>query len=234
MIVHTAVHSRLDVVELWVRSMRAFAPWAELHVWYSDQKPPCGDVLHQMPHVGIGAARWVYSQLPKGCMRVFVESDMIAVRPWSLDEYPDSLHMLEGSPGRRWFGITIARPGVSHAAPPTLIRQRYVHDGGCPDWLPAEFREQAILAQAKVAGSHWLHLDKMHRPQGNAQPKTDLMAMLRAWLPEPSMGLGDMVAAGLERAGITKDRVSAALGGDCGCAERQQRLNRLGKRFGIG
>jgi len=49
------------------------------------------------------------------------------------------------------------------------------------------------------------------------------------------VGLGDMVAAGLAAVGITKERVSAALGvKDCGCAKRQAALNELGKRIGIG
>jgi hypothetical protein len=48
-------------------------------------------------------------------------------------------------------------------------------------------------------------------------------------------GLGDMVAAGLSAVGITPERVSAALGvKDCGCKQRQQKLNELGRRLGIG
>lgn len=47
-------------------------------------------------------------------------------------------------------------------------------------------------------------------------------------------GLGDMVAAGLASVGITKERVSRVLGRDCGCAKRQQRLNDLGRKLGIG
>jgi hypothetical protein len=45
-----------------------------------------------------------------------------------------------------------------------------------------------------------------------------------------------MLAAGLESVGITKERVSAAFGvKDCGCGERQGRLNDLGRRIlGIG
>ena len=50
----------------------------------------------------------------------------------------------------------------------------------------------------------------------------------------PPIGLGDMVAAGLASVGITKERVSAAIGGDCGCAKRQQALNDIGRKFGIG
>jgi hypothetical protein len=52
--------------------------------------------------------------------------------------------------------------------------------------------------------------------------------------PPPSIGLGDMVAAGLSAIGITKERVSALAGGDCGCQKRQEALNELGRRVGIG
>lgn len=48
------------------------------------------------------------------------------------------------------------------------------------------------------------------------------------------MGLGDMVASGLSAVGITKERVSQIVGRDCGCRKRQQALNELGKKFGIG
>ena len=51
-------------------------------------------------------------------------------------------------------------------------------------------------------------------------------------------GLGDMVATGLSAVGITKERVQAVANAvgvkDCGCSGRQQRLNELGRKFGIG
>lgn len=47
-------------------------------------------------------------------------------------------------------------------------------------------------------------------------------------------GLGDIVAAGLSAVGITKERVSRLVGGDCGCAKRQEALNKLGHKLGIG
>jgi hypothetical protein len=53
--------------------------------------------------------------------------------------------------------------------------------------------------------------------------------------PHARPGLGDMVAAGLSAVGITKERVSKLVGGDCGCAERQEALNKLGHKYlGIG
>lgn len=47
-------------------------------------------------------------------------------------------------------------------------------------------------------------------------------------------GLGDYVARGLAAIGITKQRVSKALGRPCGCPKRQQKLNDIGRKFGIG
>lgn len=54
----------------------------------------------------------------------------------------------------------------------------------------------------------------------------------------PRPGLGDHVAAGLAAVGITKDRAQAvaqAVGlEDCGCQQRQDALNRVGYKFGLG
>jgi hypothetical protein len=52
--------------------------------------------------------------------------------------------------------------------------------------------------------------------------------------PHARPGLGDMVASGLSAIGITKERVSAAIGKPCSCAKRQAALNELGRRIGIG
>jgi hypothetical protein len=52
--------------------------------------------------------------------------------------------------------------------------------------------------------------------------------------PRARPGLGDMVKAGLSSIGITKERVEAVVGGPCGCDERAEQLNELGRRVGIG
>jgi hypothetical protein len=48
------------------------------------------------------------------------------------------------------------------------------------------------------------------------------------WVPVPNPMLGDRVANALAYFGVTKSRVSAAVGGDCGCEKRQAGLNKLG------
>ena len=45
--------------------------------------------------------------------------------------------------------------------------------------------------------------------------------------PPPFM-LGDAVAAGLSAVGVTKELVSAIVGGDCGCQGRQSWMNEVG------
>ena len=52
--------------------------------------------------------------------------------------------------------------------------------------------------------------------------------------PRARPGLGDMVRAGLSAIGITEERVSAAIGRPCGCSERAEALNALGRKIGIG
>jgi hypothetical protein len=48
----------------------------------------------------------------------------------------------------------------------------------------------------------------------------------------PKKGLGDYVADGLKKIGITEERVKRITGKkDCGCAKRRAALNNLGKRF---
>jgi hypothetical protein len=45
--------------------------------------------------------------------------------------------------------------------------------------------------------------------------------------PKPVM-VGDLVAAGLERIGVTKELASKVVGGDCGCERRQSWMNQAG------
>lgn len=41
-------------------------------------------------------------------------------------------------------------------------------------------------------------------------------------------GFGDLISSALATVGITEERVSAWVGGECGCAARKDKLNRLG------
>jgi hypothetical protein len=50
----------------------------------------------------------------------------------------------------------------------------------------------------------------------------------KPWIPVPNPMVGDRVANALAFLGITKERVSKAVGGDCGCEQRQTGLNKIG------
>jgi hypothetical protein len=95
------------------------------------------------------------------------------------------------------------------------------------DFLPALLCERAAQTNAEQIDTIWLHIDKGSTP---STPERD--ALIR--LIDHGPGLGDMVAAGLSSVGITKERVSRALGRPCKCPKRQQKLNELGRKFGIG
>lgn len=47
----------------------------------------------------------------------------------------------------------------------------------------------------------------------------------------PPPGLGDVVASALSAVGITKERVEALVGGQCGCPERQAAMNAAGAKY---
>jgi len=93
---------------------------------------------------------------------------------------------------------------------------------GRRDKFEARCRERgytldAVRACIVAEDGDTITVDEMHKDYPRAKP-----------------GLGDMVAAGLSAIGITKERVSKVVGGDCGCKQRQEALNALGRKIGIG
>jgi hypothetical protein len=234
----TATNGRPEIASVWCAAVTATltTPHEAIVLWHG-REPSCACCTQHVPGITpiIGLALDRYAPGP---VRMFLEEDMLPVRPWSVDDYPGRLLAAQGNVhGQPWPALLIKR---NHGEPATaIVPQRFVREGGCPDWLPAELCEPALRANAKVLGQHFLHLDKMYRPEvPEAVAKNELLELLRSRFAnhEPaSRGLGDMVASGLSAVGITPERVSAALGvKDCGCKQRQQKLNELGRRLGIG
>lgn len=52
--------------------------------------------------------------------------------------------------------------------------------------------------------------------------------------PNKKKGLGDWIELILSYLGITKSLISKVIGRQCGCKKRQDILNRIGKKIGIG
>jgi len=237
MIIVTATNGRPEIASVWCCAVSAtlVTPHEALVLWAAIE-PACDCRKQEVPGVSpvMGLSLDKYAAGP---VRMFLEEDMIPVRPWSVDDYPGRLVAAQGNDaGQPWPALTIKRAEGEPAT--SIVPQRFVRDGGCPDWLPAELCEPALRANAKVLGAHFLHLDKMYRTNvPEAAEKNALLELLReryADAPPARPGLGDMVSAGLAAVGITPERVSKALGRPCGCKERAAKLNELGKRLGIG
>lgn len=233
----TATNGRPEIAEAWCAAITATltTPHQALVLWQG-REPSCACCTQHVPNITpiIGLTLDRYASGP---VRMFLEEDMLPVRPWSVDDYPGRLVAAQGNAhGQPWPALTIKRDAGEPAT--SIVPQRFVRDGGCPDWLPAELCEPALRANAKVLGQHFLHIDKMYRPNvPEAAEKNALLALLReryAAAPPAGPGLGDMVAAGLAAVGITKERVSKVLGRPCNCGKRQEALNALGRRLGIG
>jgi hypothetical protein len=243
MIILTATDWRPEIAAVWCAAVRATlqTPHTATVLWHS-REPECGCNRHHIPISGPGVsmhAMRLYA--PRSGVRMFLEEDMIPVRPWSVDDYPGRLVAAQGNAhGQPWPAMTIQRDEGESAT--AIVPQRFVRDGGCPEWLPADLCEPALRANAKVLGSHFLHLDKMYRAGvPEAAEKNALLDLLRQRYENATAaapGLGDIVAAGLSAVGITKARVqrlAKAVGlKDCGCSKRQREWNEAGRRFGIG
>lgn len=233
----TATNGRPEVASVWCAAVSAtLSTKHTATVLYRGRKPDCVCLTREVQHISAGVGMLV-DRYAEGPVRMFLEEDMIPVRPWSVDDYPGRLVAAQGNRhGQPWPALTIKRDAGEPAT--SIVPQRFVRDGGCPDWLPGELCEPALRANAKVLGRHFLHLDKMYRSGvPEAAEKNALLELLRERYADalPARpGLGDMVSAGLAAVGITPELVSKVLGRPCGCKERAAKLNSLGRRLGIG
>jgi hypothetical protein len=184
---------------------------------------------------------------------VILHDDCVPVLPWSSQSFIGP-HVI------RFAGHTIQyHAGPASKPAPVLMARRVTHPSQCPPEWPEEVCRRAAAARAEyLLDGVFLHIDKGTIVHPDAEPnegKPALVAAIAAHLgcdvPSPLThdelaahpgrrvearpGLGDMVSAGLSAIGITPERVSKALGvKDCGCRQRAEALNRIGRRLGIG
>lgn len=183
---------------------------------------------------------------------VILHDDCIPVLPWSSSSFcADNCC--------RFAGHTLQYHRAGYRRPvPCLLPERLSDALRCPDGWPQSLCAAAVTAKAEsLLGGVFLHIDKgtiIHPTAAVNEAKPalvqeiadhlcckappgltaeELLAHPGMHMPSPR-GLGDMVAAGLSAAGITKERVSRALGRPCNCSARQEALNALGRRLGIG
>jgi hypothetical protein len=185
---------------------------------------------------------------------VILHDDCVPVLPWSAKLFPGA-HVI------RFAGQTLQYHATEYEKPlPVLQAARIRKRTECPSLWPSYLCEAAAAAKVEsMLDGTFLHIDKgtIAHPSDSANAAKPalieaiakhlgcdvpepLTAQELAAHPAPQMrrqprGLGDMVSAGLSAIGITPERVSKALGvKDCGCRQRAEALNRIGRRLGIG
>lgn len=184
---------------------------------------------------------------------VILHDDCVPVLPWSSASFPGP-HVM------RFAGQTVQYHSGTFVPPaPILKATRISTCDQCQAEWPATLCKAAAAANAEsLLGGVFLHIDKgtivhpgaeanaakpslvdaiaKHLGCNAPQPLTadELAAHPGREMQSPRHGLGDMVAAGLSAVGVTKERVSKLLGKPCNCGARQQALNALGRRLGIG
>lgn len=187
---------------------------------------------------------------------VIIHDDAVPVLTWDSAIFPKP-HCIRAA------GHTVQyHAGPFRPPHPVMKAVRVMDARTCQRWWSPELCHAAVAAEAEaMLEGTFLHIDKgtiasPGSPVNAAKPRlveaiaafvgVDVPAPLtadelaahpgREWQARP--GLGDMVAAGLDAVGITKRRVQAVANRvgikDCGCKQRQQRLNELGRKVGIG
>lgn len=185
---------------------------------------------------------------------VILHDDCVPVLPWDASIFPAPACTRRGGSTVQFYF------GPARQAYPAIVATRVMEASRCADRWSGELCKAAADAYAEsMLDGTFLHIDKgtigspscganQHKPalveaicnELGIEKPADLTPEELAIHPGKNirsprpMGLGDMVASGLSAVGITKERVSQIAGRDCGCKKRQQALNELGKKFGIG
>lgn len=193
-LIFTATERRPEIAELWAAAIRATFLDSHTTVIAHQLSPPTvGDMVVSVPQMYGHSIHqhMVEHVVPQHGLRIYIEEDIIPVRPWSASDYPGDNLLLDMSEdmaryhhqsletaakGVPWRGMMIRRKFAQYA----LIPQRFVRDSGCPDWLPPELCEPAKAADATVVGNHFLHLDKMYvKNHVSREAKEHLFHLLR-------------------------------------------------------
>jgi len=192
--IYTVTKNRPDLVCLLYTALKATL--VEPHsfsVIYDGIEPECGEAkipahivgISMEPNVPRPATPVTIRIMPQYGTRVFIEEDIIPIRPWSIDQYPGERVYLEGVPNVPWRAFTLARDGGRIGAifgrPFYMLKQYYARDLGCPDWIPEELRELVVAANAKIAGDHFIHIDKVRQNTEDHAAKYALISALIDW-----------------------------------------------------
>ena len=209
--VYTVTERRPEIAEVWHHAVKATLRDANTTVvCYQAARPVAGDIALPVPQTGpIAMLQVQFDVMPKDGPRVFLEEDVIPVRPWSFDDYPGAYRLVEGSPGKEWPNVLFARGPYRFGKNDPMIPQRMVRKGGCPDWLPQELCQPALDADAQVLGDHFLHIDKAYQDAHPcAAAKNALLDLLRQrYTPSSPSFVGKV----MNFAGALRDHIQAGM-----------------------
>lgn len=96
---------------------------------------------------------------------------------------------------------------------------------------PCPHRGRIITSAGKCFCRYHGDANLVSFDQCNACPLIGLAPPAAEVQNKSRLPIGDWIAGGLEKVGITKQRVSKVAGGDCGCSHRQEKLNEIGNKI---
>jgi hypothetical protein len=193
--------------------------------------PPHGGYLATLDHLASTATE----------PTVIVEWDALPIRPVSFSaacSYRGRQHLGMAAPSRRFYYPNVLAldpsrdrytPGYfAQGLPPFSTPFRELEHGVIEGVVPG------LPACCEAAGFSMIGDEYVHHLHGSLRTPDRTACWDHVVRQVCPPGLGDIVAGGLSAVGITKERVSKLLGKPCDCPKRQQQLNELGRRLGIG
>lgn len=185
----TATYDNLPLARLWHRAIVSTFSSTEYRtiIYHAKDRPNCADEEHpwdkvEIPENSHPAGHAVHRAMPKSGVRLFIEEDMIPLRPWSIEDYPGNPGLLCGLGRIAWYAFTIYRDGPpkSKNAGYTPVLHRNARDY-MPDWMPKELRDPVLEADAKIVGDHFLHIDRISSWHSSSPAKLSLIETLKVF-----------------------------------------------------
>lgn len=214
--IYTATFDRPDVARIWREAIRrTLTTPHNIAILYARDAPGTDAAEASWESVGLDErARpqmlTVFKVMPQTGARLFIEEDILPIRPWRAEDYVGSPAILQGPGGQTWWGFAGYADGPARPLMYSdwrYIPQRLVTDGGCPEWLPPELCGLAIEANAKVVGNHFLHVDKFSSRHPHSEAKESLFRAIGdyiATLPPLETTLADPPSFSQRAVNVTK------------------------------
>jgi hypothetical protein len=193
--VFTATFENLQMARIWNRAIKTtLADDHTTAILHAREAPNCADEESSWKEFRITerllpAPRVIARAMPREGVRLFIEEDIIPLRPWRVDGYPAT----DGGPtvlcgiGRSpWWAFAILRYGVSPRLSKgySKIIQHHAREMERPEWIDSSLWELAIEADAKIVGNHFLHVDRVSNFHKQNPAKQKLIDALDELIPQ--------------------------------------------------